>query len=50
MEWDNRNKKLNVEITEKNGLFVSQLVPEKKCRQSEIAFPRIGTGLNVCLK
>ena len=29
MEWDNRNKKLNVEITEKNGLFVSQLVPEK---------------------
>ena len=22
----------------------------KKCRQSEIAFPKIGTGLNVCLK
>ena len=50
MEWDNRNKKLNVEITEKKWFVCITVGAGKKCRQSEIAFPGIGTGLNVCLK
>ena len=29
IEWDNRKLKMNIKITRKIGLFVSQLVPEK---------------------
>ena len=41
---------MNIKITRKIGLFVSQLVPEKNVgRVKLLSQKKIGTGLNVCL-